>query len=73
MSRTKSASEDEDRTDSMVFKIDVVQDIAGQVEEMARLGAFGQFREAREQAEDLFSRQEDIFPVKVECMRLLYD
>lgn len=38
-----------------------------------RLGALGYFREAREQSSDLFSRQDDVFPVKMECMRLLFE
>lgn len=60
--------------DVMSFEVDIVEeDIPARVEDLMRLSALGFFREAREQSLDLFSRQDDVFAVKMECMRLLFE
>lgn len=57
----------------MEFTLDVIEDVASRVEDMMRLCALGHFREARQQSADLLDRRSDVFPVKVECMRLLLE
>lgn len=57
----------------MEFTLDVIEDVASRVEDMMRLCALGHFGEAIKHSADLFDRKTDVFPVKVECMRLLLE
>ncbi|KAK4911107.1 hypothetical protein LTR49_020274 [Elasticomyces elasticus] len=57
----------------MDFSIDIVEDVAAEVEVVMRLSAFGLFREARKAADETLKRYIDYFPVAVEYLRLLYD
>jgi hypothetical protein len=64
---------DEDGGFTMDFSIDVVEDIPAQVEEMMSLAARGYFKLAREISDNVLVRQNSIFNVAVERMRLLHD
>ncbi|KAK5722001.1 hypothetical protein LTR17_014505 [Elasticomyces elasticus] len=57
----------------MDFSIDILEDVAAEVEAVMRLSAFGLFREARKAADDTLRRYLDNFPVAVEYLRLLHD
>ncbi|KAK5715946.1 hypothetical protein LTR15_009771 [Elasticomyces elasticus] len=55
------------------FSIDIVEDVAAEVEAVMRLSVFGLFREARKAADETMKRYLGYFPVAVEYLRLLYD
>ncbi|KAK5675622.1 hypothetical protein LTS10_011722 [Elasticomyces elasticus] len=57
----------------MDFSIDIVEDVAAEVEAVMRLSVFGLFREARKAADETLKRYLGCFPVAVEYLRLLYD
>ncbi|KAK3628391.1 hypothetical protein LTR56_018659 [Elasticomyces elasticus] len=57
----------------MDFSVDIVEDVAAEVEAVMRLCAFGLFGEARRAADETLKLHLGCFPVLVEYMRLLYD
>ncbi|KAK4900487.1 hypothetical protein LTR27_002203 [Elasticomyces elasticus] len=57
----------------MDFSVDIVEDVAAEVEAVMRLCAFGLFGEARRAADETLKLHLSCFPVLVEYMRLLYD
>ncbi|GAB1739838.1 hypothetical protein NU219Hw_g4773t1 [Hortaea werneckii] len=58
---------------TMEFKIDVVDDIEAQVEEMMRLGALGYFKEARQLSQSIAPVHQQKFEVVFEQLRLMLD
>ncbi|KAI6793948.1 hypothetical protein KC327_g17117 [Hortaea werneckii] len=58
---------------TMVFKIDVVDDIEAQVEEMMRLGALGYFSEARQLSQSIAPVHQQKFEVVFEQLRLMLE
>jgi hypothetical protein len=58
-----------DITMNFTFETNVYQDL----EDIVRLGAFGQFKEARLIVDESLEGLHDEFPIAVEIMRLMYD
>jgi hypothetical protein len=58
---------------TMDFSLDVVSDIVQDVEDVARQGALGNFRKAREMFEEALNKHQDQFPVYAEFLRLCLD
>jgi hypothetical protein len=55
------------------FEMDVVEDICRDVEEVARMGALGYFRDACALSKDTLEKHMDAFPIIMEVLRLCYD
>ncbi|KAI6791309.1 hypothetical protein KC367_g8104 [Hortaea werneckii] len=64
---------EDDEGFTMEFKIEVVDDIEAQVEEMMRLGALGYFQEARQLSHSTASGHQRKFEVVFEQLRLMLD
>jgi hypothetical protein len=58
---------------TMDFSLDVVSDIEQDVEDVARQGALGNFRNARGMFEEALNKHRDQFPVYAEYLRLCLD
>ncbi|RMZ14634.1 hypothetical protein D0864_00117 [Hortaea werneckii] len=63
----------EDDSFTMECKIEVVDDIEAQVEEMMRLGALGYFKEARQLSQSIAPAHQQTFEVVFEQLRLMLD
>ncbi|CAG8950025.1 hypothetical protein HYFRA_00004359 [Hymenoscyphus fraxineus] len=57
----------------MDFNVEIVEDVAAEIENVMRLGAVGAFEEARNMSKETVEHHLDTFPVLVEYLRLLYD
>ncbi|KAK5734523.1 hypothetical protein LTR17_008883 [Elasticomyces elasticus] len=57
----------------MDFTVEVVEDVAAEVEAVMRLNAFGLFGEAREAADETLRPYLGHFPIAADFLRLLYD
>ncbi|KAI7081976.1 hypothetical protein KC356_g8744 [Hortaea werneckii] len=64
---------EDDEGFTMEFKIEVVDDIEAQVEEMMRLGALGYFKEARQLSQSIAPVHQQTFEVVFEQLRLMLD
>merc|ERR1712070_966626 len=58
---------------TMEFKIEVVDNVEAQVEEMVRLGALGYFKEARQLSQSIAPEHQSTFEVVFEQLRLMLD
>jgi hypothetical protein len=70
-STTASLSEDEN--DDITLNFRFIRDIKSDIEDVVRLGAFGRFAEARSLVEHSLKVVDNIAPIAVEVMRLMYD
>ncbi|KAI6855506.1 hypothetical protein KC338_g8137 [Hortaea werneckii] len=66
-------TDEEDEGFTMEFKVEVVDDIEAQVEEMMRLGALGYFKEARQLSQSIAPVHQQTFEVVFEQLRLMLD
>ncbi|RMY16519.1 hypothetical protein D0867_06490 [Hortaea werneckii] len=64
---------DDDGGFTMDFTIEVVEDIEAQMEEMMRLGALGNFKEARQVAQSIAPEYQQKFEVVFEQLKLMLD
>jgi hypothetical protein len=69
-SSTVSFSESED---DATFSFNFVRDVEGDIDDVVRLGALGRFAEARALLEQSLNAIDNIAPIAVEIMRLMYD
>jgi hypothetical protein len=69
MAAAGQASTDDDGF-TMNFTLDVVRDISKDVEDVARQGALGNFRNARSMYEEALEAHRDQFPIYAEYLRL---
>lgn len=67
-----SGGEEEDE-DDINFSFDFVRDIESDIDDVVRLGALGRFVGARSRIQDSLKVIDNIAPIAVEVMRLMYD
>jgi hypothetical protein len=72
MAAASQASADDDGF-TMDFTLDVVRDVSKDVEDVARQGALGNFRKARNMYEEALEAHRDQFPIYAEYLRLCLD